>query len=188
MPMAEWEELAPLVPEVCDLSSVLSVRDFQALQALPPGLAVAVNADVLAASMAHAESSPDEIMGLLRGRVLHDVQTDRTVTLVLESQPLHAAQGSHTRVLASAESWHAAWPHMRDDLPIIGWYHSHPGFGIFFSGTDRQSQRNYLSQPWQVGLVVDPTSGEAGVFLGRECERVAMLVVGELFLAPKPSS
>lgn len=173
----EWEELAPFAPEVGDLSHLLTPADLQALHALPFGPAVLMMADALADAMTQAENSSDEVMGLLLGRVVEDAATDRTVTLILASEPLHAAHGSQTRVHASAVSWQAAWPYLREDLPVIGWYHSHPGYGIFFSQTDRQSQRNYLSQPWQVGLVIDPTTGEAGAFLGIDSEVAPLLMV-----------
>lgn len=40
---------------------------------------------------------------------------------------------------------------------IIGWYHSHPGLGIFLSGTDIETQRQYQSMfSKAVALVIDP--------------------------------
>lgn len=48
---------------------------------------------------------------------------------------------------------------------IVGWYHSHPGYGVFMSETDVESQR-YLQQfsSEVVALVIDSTSGEVGFF------------------------
>lgn len=66
---------------------------------------------------------------------------------------------------------HSVWEEMlarvdRDfpDLRIVGWYHSHPGFGIFLSEYDKFIQRNFFSAPGMVALVVDPHSGEHGWF------------------------
>jgi proteasome lid subunit RPN8/RPN11 len=42
---------------------------------------------------------------------------------------------------------------------LVGWYHSHPGYGCFLSETDLDSQRTYFREPYHVALVVDP-SGE----------------------------
>ncbi len=39
---------------------------------------------------------------------------------------------------------------------VVGWYHSHPNLGAFFSGTDRATQRAFFNRPYSVGLVVDP--------------------------------
>jgi proteasome lid subunit RPN8/RPN11 len=30
---------------------------------------------------------------------------------------------------------------------VVGWYHSHPDLGVFFSGTDRRTQRAFFNQP-----------------------------------------
>ncbi|PWI48704.1 hypothetical protein CEE45_05700 [Candidatus Heimdallarchaeota archaeon B3_Heim] len=41
---------------------------------------------------------------------------------------------------------------------IVGWAHTHPGLGLFFSGTDIETQRTYQSMHSQsFGLVLDPT-------------------------------
>ncbi len=41
---------------------------------------------------------------------------------------------------------------------IIGWWHTHPGFGFFFSGTDRVTQLGFqVSNPYAVGLIFDHT-------------------------------
>lgn len=36
---------------------------------------------------------------------------------------------------------------------IVGWYHSHPRFGIFLSAHDIAIQTVYFGQPWQVAYV-----------------------------------
>ncbi len=41
---------------------------------------------------------------------------------------------------------------------IVGWAHTHPGLGLFFSGTDIQTQLTYQSMhSLSFGLVLDPT-------------------------------
>jgi proteasome lid subunit RPN8/RPN11 len=54
---------------------------------------------------------------------------------------------------------------------IVGWFHTHPGHGIFMSNTDRENHRLY-TQPWQVALVVDPHSRHWGFFNGPKCEPI----------------
>jgi len=39
---------------------------------------------------------------------------------------------------------------------VVGWYHSHPGLGAFFSGTDHHTQRMFYPNAWNVALVCDP--------------------------------
>ena len=41
----------------------------------------------------------------------------------------------------------------------VGWWHSHPGFGLFLSATDINTHifSFQISRPYSVALVVDPT-------------------------------
>ncbi len=51
------------------------------------------------------------------------------------------------------------------DKKTVGWYHSHPGLGVFLSGHDLFIQRGFFGdQLWYIALVVDPISKEQGVF------------------------
>jgi hypothetical protein len=56
------------------------------------------------------------------------------------------------------------------ELAIIGWYHSHPGLGVFMSGTDRSTQKAFYNQPWNLAIVVDPIARKTGWFRGGDCE------------------
>jgi len=51
------------------------------------------------------------------------------------------------------------------DGRIVGWYHSHPGYGIFMSETDLDTQGKLLQfSPYVVALVVDPEINEFGIW------------------------
>jgi proteasome lid subunit RPN8/RPN11 len=50
------------------------------------------------------------------------------------------------------------------DKMVVGWHHTHPGYGIFLSGTDMFSHRNFFNLPWMFALVVDPKAGSLGFF------------------------
>ena len=41
------------------------------------------------------------------------------------------------------------------DHKIVGWYHSHPGFGVFLSDHDLFIHKNFFSQPGQLAWVFD---------------------------------
>ncbi len=54
----------------------------------------------------------------------------------------------------------------RIDGSIVGWYHSHPGHGLFLSQTDLQTHMGfYQFSPYAVSLVADPHAGEFGVWI-----------------------
>ena len=72
---------------------------------------------------------------------------------------------------------HATWEHIHKEMDekhqgkrIVGWYHTHPGFGIFLSDRDIFIQRSFFNLPYQVALVYDPKSREHGVFTWRDNE------------------
>ena len=50
------------------------------------------------------------------------------------------------------------------DRQLVGWHHTHPGFGIFLSRQDEFIHRHFFDQPWHVALVVDPRRGELGFY------------------------
>lgn len=60
---------------------------------------------------------------------------------------------------------------------LAGWWHSHPNLGIFYSQTDKDTQRAIWRAPWQIGIVVDPIRKEFGVFQGPDSVRIEPTVI-----------
>lgn len=60
------------------------------------------------------------------------------------------------------------------DLQILGWFHTHPGYGIFLSSADQFIDENYFTESFHVAVVLDPTRPdiEAGVFVWDEHARI----------------
>ncbi|HEY6969601.1 MAG TPA: hypothetical protein VJA94_10380, partial [Candidatus Angelobacter sp.] len=56
------------------------------------------------------------------------------------------------------------------DDRIVGWYHTHPRFGIFLSDMDKFIHRHHFPQPWTTAMVVDPVQQSEGFFLWNEGE------------------
>lgn len=103
-----------------------------------------------------------------RGGVLvGDRAADGSSLEIVASVPAKYAVGR----AASLRFTHETWEYVNDvisdehpDLRMVGWYHSHPGFGIFLSEYDTFIHQNFFSAPWQVAYVVDPLLGQAGFF------------------------
>ncbi len=64
-----------------------------------------------------------------------------------------------------------AWSHMHQireaqypDLDIVGWFHTHPDLGVFYSSDDVVVHSAAFTLPWHVGLVVDPVRRESSFF------------------------
>ena len=70
------------------------------------------------------------------------------------------------------ESWERIWSQLQNVSPIVGWYHSHPGLGVFLSATDLRTQKLYFAEPWQVAIVIDPVSSQFGIFSGANGELI----------------
>lgn len=74
--------------------------------------------------------------------------------------------------VASLTFTHETWDHISDvherSFPgkkMVGWYHSHPHFGIFLSEHDLFIHRNFFTEPWQVAYVIDPLLHQEGFFV-----------------------
>lgn len=116
-----------------------------------------------------ASDTSREIGGVLVGRACRDaggayVRIDATI------DALHAEEKGTELTFT-----HATWDHVHremdakhKDAKIVGWYHTHPGFGIFLSDRDQFIHRSFFNLPFQVALVFDPLSREHGVFAWRD--------------------
>src|SRR5688572_7460699 len=87
-----------------------------------------------------------------------------------------AIEGDHATSRAAQATFTAeTWAHIQSvmdrdhpDKRILGWYHTHPGFGIFLSQMDLFIQENFFPLPWQVALVYDPKASEEGLFVWKD--------------------
>ena len=117
----------------------------------------------------HGQSSLEaEICGVLVGNVFRD--DDGPYLYINHSIRGDSAENRAAQVTFKAETWTHIQNAMERDHPeekIVGWYHTHPGFGIFLSGMDLFIQDNFFNLPWQVAFVYDPSSGEEGAFVSR---------------------
>jgi len=118
----------------------------------------------------HAKESLDtEICGVFVGQVCKDEEgLFVTVEAVIRGK---AALGRRTHVTFTQDTWNAI--HAEKDskyakLKIVGWYHSHPGFGVDLSDMDRFIHKNFFSSEVQIGLITDPLSGNIAVFINSD--------------------
>lgn len=83
-----------------------------------------------------------------------------------------AIVGEHTRnegaqVTFTHETWEQVNRVKDKEYPrekIVGWYHTHPRFGIFLSDKDKFIQNGFFNQPWQTAFVLDPVQQTEGFF------------------------
>jgi proteasome lid subunit RPN8/RPN11 len=145
-----------------------------------PGLLVIVTDEIREEVLRHLRSSQDEQGGLLLGEVFADdeqvsVAASRAVAI---SQAVPALDFSSSGISLRMESgvWERARLALRPLELIVGWYHSHPGLGAFFSATDRRTQAAFFPHAYSVGWVLDPVRDEEAFFVGRESAAPGELV------------
>jgi proteasome lid subunit RPN8/RPN11 len=110
-----------------------------------------------------------EICGVLVGSWQRD-QSGPFVKIVESIR----GEGAETK-FAEVTFTHQTWAKINQEMDtkfakwsIVGWYHTHPDFGIFLSDRDRFIQEHFFSGPGQVAHVIDPIRGIEGVFAWRD--------------------
>ncbi|MHC4600051.1 MAG: M67 family metallopeptidase [Planctomycetota bacterium] len=74
------------------------------------------------------------------------------------------------------ETFGDAWRRIEEAGPhgyaplLLGWFHTHPGFGAFFSDADRFIHRRFFDLPFLVAMVTDPVKEELLLYRWREGE------------------
>lgn len=157
-----------------------------------PGFAVVIQRSVLNSIHAHGQSDTSvEICGVLVGNLHHDRISP--YLLISAHIPGDKATSKQTQVTFTAETWNAIQTQMERNYvgqKIVGWYHTHPGFGVFLSGMDLFIQDNFFNLPWQVAWVYDPIAQIDGAFVWKagKCERTDFLVEEDVPLVPPPTA
>jgi proteasome lid subunit RPN8/RPN11 len=133
---------------------------------------VEIDSEVSRRIRQHARAhSKTEVCGILIGEDANGI-----IEIRASIEALNAAQAG-THVTFTQDAWEAIY-RVKDELypedRIVGWYHSHPGFGVFLSEHDMFIQQNFFSSPGQVAWVYDPHSDEEGCF-GWVCGEVHRL-------------
>lgn len=118
----------------------------------------------------HLAGHADERGGLLLGEVFaegDDVAGCRLV-LITQAIPAMESEGTGISLRMGSAVWQQAQSRRGALERVVGWFHSHPGIGAFFSETDRRTQRAFFPHVYSVGWVVDPVYRESAIFLGAE--------------------
>ncbi|XP_024358602.1 COP9 signalosome complex subunit 5 [Physcomitrium patens] len=119
---------------------------------------VKISALALLKMVVHARSGGTiEVMGLMQGK------TDGDTIIIMDAFAL-PVEGTETRVNAQADAYEYMVQYSQTNKQVgrlenvVGWYHSHPGYGCWLSGIDVSTQM--LNQTYQepfLAVVIDPT-------------------------------
>ena len=130
-------------------------------------LPIFVDVDVMREMEEHAQSDTTvELGGVLLGGQYHDANGAPFVVVTdsLRAQHFEATKGSF-------KFTHETWTEISrerdgfgEHLQMVGWYHTHPGWGVFLSHMDTFICDNFFNKPLDVALVIDPCQDERGWF------------------------
>lgn len=152
--------------EATDLAISLTPEEQPETPARVEAPRLLVSAEAFAAMQQHGLMDISrECGGVMVGQKLEGEKGP--VVLVEAVIPALYAEGHHGSVTFTHETWeqiNQEKDQNYEDLRIVGWYHTHPGFGIFLSDYDEFIQKNFFDLPWQVAFVLDPRSGDTGAF------------------------
>jgi len=157
-----WGGLDPAELPVRNLPQLMALRtsDFQ----------VVIKREVIDHIHRHGSTITDrEVCGILVGDIYRD---EAGAYLYIEAmiEGTHASE-SAAQVTFTAETWTDMQRIIDQQYPdqrVVGWYHTHPDFGIFLSEMDLFVHGNFFNLPWQVAIVFDPIRHEEGIFLWKD--------------------
>lgn len=138
------------------------------------GLVVLIKRSVKRKIQDHLVQKKIEMGGLLIGQIflLDDENSKYYVSVITNSVESVINVATSVSLTLGPEVWTSAKNSLSSGLNIIGWYHSHPGFGAFFSSTDKKTQKGFFRQPFQIGLVMDPFNKQEKWFAGQNSDPV----------------
>lgn len=120
-----------------------------------------------------------EVMGLLIGNLLRDDDGEYAVVTKVVTSELIADRVSVKFDQNSMEALFDAVDEMEFDEQIVGWYHSHLGYGCYMSEKDIKTQDTIFGGETGFALVIDPVLQEISVFDSKKGapEKVTMIVI-----------
>jgi proteasome lid subunit RPN8/RPN11 len=145
------------------------------------GSRIYIDPACFATVMAHVGSDMKEVGGILLGRVWENQAVDAPLAgplvFLVDAVPAAAGRNSSVSVEMGAEIWGRVNERVSDTILVVGWYHSHPQLGAYFSATDRGTQRAFFNNSYSVGWVIDPVGHDNKVYVGREAEEYRQVLL-----------
>jgi proteasome lid subunit RPN8/RPN11 len=132
---------------------------------------VYINKNVLEEIKKVCKKAKLEVFGYLIGNI--HKWNDKNY-IVIEEQlfligAVHSDKYSTSQIEGTAGKYEKKFQKLKrkknnEELRIVGWWHSHPGFSCFLSITDLHTQEFFFPESYQVALVVDPIKEELAFY------------------------
>lgn len=129
------------------------------------------------AILEHLKSEDRELGGILIGKIFslpfRVPHTYPFISIITESVPSLDFKSSSVSLRMESEVWSRLSEFLTGERSVVGWYHSHPGIGAFFSATDRRTQKAFFNNTYSLGVVVDPSRNEWRCYSGPDSEEIS---------------
>lgn len=155
--------MQPKSPDIAEISLLeMERRPFPNV----PEFRISIAAEAYETIHQHGKENTDiEICGVLIGEIFKDNKGPYLeIFAAIRGENAASQEG---QVMFTQDTWSHIYEVKDSQYPnlrIVGWYHTHPRYGIFLSGHDLFIHKNFFNQAWQVAYVVDPVSEDEGFF------------------------
>lgn len=108
--------------------------------------------------------------GFLIGR-RRELKSEEQYEVLVERFVPIPQQKEASRLVINREHWETvmrALAEANEDEEIVGWAHTHPGFGIFLSNFDKEQHLRFFPNPWQIAYVMDTHAQKRAAYYVRE--------------------
>jgi proteasome lid subunit RPN8/RPN11 len=142
-------------------------------------ITIRVSVPALEKARRHAASSMRrEVGGICVGQVHHT--SPNYVVDLIDTFEAQYTDNRQTSLTFTTDTWRAAQRTLDESYAaggqsMVGWYHTHPGFGIFLSSHDLFIHQHFFTQPWHIALVIDPIRGEEGFFVWNDARQARVV-------------
>ncbi len=141
-----------------------------------PEVHLFVPRNIMDSMINHSRNGMDEskeVMGLLIGKLFQDDQGEYGVVADVVSAPLVADETYVKFNHEFIEELFETLDQMEERM-IIGWYHSHPGYGCFLSQIDMATHISIFGDGKGFAIVVDPVDETVEVFTCVNSQQVTL--------------
>ncbi|PJB28572.1 hypothetical protein CO110_09215 [Candidatus Desantisbacteria bacterium CG_4_9_14_3_um_filter_40_11] len=137
-------------------------------------MAIFVDMAALIKVYRHAKSSSQkEVGGFLIGYPM--LEKEKLFVQITDVTPAQHIQSTGEALSFSHQTWKMLDCQMSErfrDKYVLGWYHTHPGIGLFLSPYDTFIHNHFFSLFWQIALVIDPAT-ENHMFFSKKNKKLA---------------
>lgn len=128
------------------------------------GVSIFVSEEALNNMIYHAEDGDNkEVMGLMMGITYCDEEGNYSIVSGTATSGLDSDDVSVRFNRESLEELFESLDNFKNEV-IVGWYHSHPGFGCYLSDTDINTHKGIFGEEPGYAIVIDPSDSTIMVF------------------------